>query len=113
MSPSVWASCCCAAACTTAGAIGRSAHRQWIDSLDVDARPPSAWSSTTICWRSIIWRRDCIELDAAAGGDRGDATRIGSRSGGCDASAGIDTLTAMLILAELHDFRRFTVGAAR
>ena len=28
-----WASCCCAAACTTAGATGRAPTAQWIDSL--------------------------------------------------------------------------------
>jgi hypothetical protein len=28
-----WASCCCGAGCTTRGATGRAAHRQWIDSL--------------------------------------------------------------------------------
>ena len=28
-----WASCCCGAGCITPGAIGRAAHRQWIDSL--------------------------------------------------------------------------------
>ena len=33
--------------------------------------------------------------------------RIGSRWAGCAASGGIDTLTAMLLLAELHDVQRF------
>ena len=69
-------------------------------------RPPSASSSTTICWRSIMSRRG--SSSSMPGWRRSRRrSRIVSPSAWLRCFRGIDTLTAMLILAELHDFRRF------
>ena len=67
---------------------------------------PSASSSTIICWRSISSRRACIELDARLA-EIAETEPYRERVGWLRCFRGIDTLTAMLILAELHDFRRF------
>ncbi len=73
--------------------------------------PPSAPSSTTICWRSIRPRRGCR---SSMPGWRRSRRREPYREpvGWLRCFRGIDTLTAMLILAELHDFRRFASAPA-
>ena len=73
----------------------------------VDATPRSARSWTTISWRLISSRPGSTELDARLAEIARDGARIGNRVGWLRCFRGIDTLTAMLILAELHDFRRF------
>ena len=85
-------------------------HRQWIDSLEW-AHAAERASSTIICWRSITRRRDCWSWMP---GSRRSLTRDPYREpvGWLRCFRGIDTLTAVLILAELHDFRRFASAPA-
>ena len=94
----------CVAACITAGATGR--RRTDAGSTAWSGRsPPSASSSTIICWPSIIWRRaSSSSMPDWPNREDGAVSRT-SRVVAC--FRGIDTLTAILILAELHDFRRF------
>ena len=71
------------------------AHRQWIDSLDVDARRRSAWSSTTICWRSITLEARLLEFDARLA-EIAETEPYREPVGWLRCFRGIDTLTAML-----------------
>ena len=87
------------------------AHRQWIDRLDVDARGRARRRRRlsvgdrshrgAACWSWMPgWRRS----------PRREPYR--EPVGWLRCFRGIDTLTAMLILAELHDFRRFASAPA-
>ena len=68
--------------------------------------PPSARSSRTIDWRSISsWRGSPNSTQRLAEMAQADPYREPVAWLRC--FRGIDTLTAILILAELHDFRRF------
>ena len=101
-----WASCCCAGGCTTAGATGRKAHRRWIESLTW-AQPAERVGRRRLSVGDRSPRGAPDRARRPAGRDRARRSRIGRRVGWLRCFRGIDTLTAMLILAELHDFRRF------
>ena len=73
--------------------------------------PPSAPSSRTICWRSIRLEARLQELDARLA-EIAETEPYREPVGWLRCFRGIDTLTAMLILAELHDFRRFASAPA-
>jgi transposase len=103
-----WASCCCDAGGTTRVANWTRAHRQWIDTL--------TW--THAAERAVIddyllaidnTEARLQELDARLAAI---AEIEPYREPGLRCFCGIDTLTAMLILAELHDFRRFASAPA-
>jgi transposase len=86
------------------------AHRQWIDSL--------AWAHAAE--RAVVddyllaidhTEARLIELDARLG-EVAERDPYREPVGWLRCFRGIDTLTAMLILAELHDFRRFASAPA-
>ena len=100
-----WANCSCAADCTTAGGTGRrrigagSRVSQWTQPAErvvVD--------DYLLAIDHLEARR--IELDARLA-EIAETDPYRERVGWLRCFRGIDTLTAMLILAELHDFRRF------
>ena len=68
--------------------------------------PRSASSSTIICLAIDHLEARRIELDARLA-EIAETEPYRERVGWLRCFRGIDTLTAMLILAELHDFRRF------
>jgi transposase len=106
-----WGSCSSAAGCITADATGRA--RTGSGSTASNGRTPlSAWSSTSICWRSIDHlEARLVELDAQLT-DIAQTDPYREFVGWLRCFRGIDTLTAILILAELHDFRRFQSARA-
>ena len=82
------------------------AHRRWIDEPGVGATGRARRRGRlSVGDRSLEARLH--RTRRAAGRDRRDASRIANAVGWLRCFRGIDTLTAMLILAELHDFRRF------
>ncbi len=86
------------------------AHRQWMDSLTWTHAAERAVVDDYLLAIDHTEAR-LIELDARLA-EIAETEPYRSRSAGCGASVGIDTLTAMLILAELHDFRRFPSAPA-
>ena len=84
------------------------AHRQWNPVLTVGLHggPPYVADDYLLAIEQLERRR--TELDAAL--ERAmaaDPSRIVSQSAWLRCFRGIETLTAMLIVAELHDFRGF------
>ena len=81
------------------------AHRQWIDGLDwVHAAERAVVDDYLLAIDHTEAR--LIELDARLG-EVAERDPYREPVGWLRCFRGIDTLTAMLILAELHDFRRF------
>jgi transposase len=81
------------------------AHRQWIGSLEwTHAAERAVVEDYLFAMDQAEARRD--ELDARLA-EIADSEPYRERVGWLRCFRGIDTLTAMLILAELHDFRRF------
>src|SRR5688572_16325912 len=85
------------------------AHRQWIDSL---TWPHAAERAVIDDYQLAIDHTEArlVELDARLA-ELAEQAPYREPVGWLRCFRGIDTLTAMLILAELHDFRRF--GSAR
>jgi transposase len=87
---------------------GRSwtrAHRQWIDSLDWTQKAERVVIEDYLLAIDHVEAR-LLELDARLT-DIAQADPYRDRVAWLRCFRGIDTLTAILILAELHDFRRF------
>ena len=105
-----WASCCCGAACTTPDATGRAAHRQWIDSLTWTHAAERAVVDDYLLAIDHTEAR-LLELDARLA-EIAEREPYREPVGWLRCFRGIETLTAMLILAELHDFRRFASAPA-
>ena len=78
-----------------------------LNSLDVDTRLPSAAVVDDYLLAIDHVEARLVEFDARLTDDRRRPTRISEPVGWLRCFRGIDTLTAILILAELHDFRRF------
>ena len=98
------ASYSCAAGCITTGVTGAGHIGSGWTAWRGRTRP-SASSSTTICWRSMQVEARLVELDAQLT-DIAQTEPYREPVGWLRCFRGIDTLTAILILAELHDFRR-------
>ena len=81
------------------------AHRRWIDSLEW-AQPAERVVVDDDLLAIDHTEARLIELDARVA-DVAQTEPYRERVGWLRCFRGIDTLTAMLILAELHDFRRF------
>jgi hypothetical protein len=81
------------------------AHRQWIGTLEwTHSAERAVVEDYLLAIDQAQARRD--ELDARLA-EIGGSEPYRERVGWLRCFRGIDTLTAMLILAELHDFRRF------
>jgi transposase len=86
------------------------AHRQWIDRLEWAHAAERAVVDDYLLAIDHTEAR-LIELDARLG-DVAERDPYRAPVGWLRCFRGIDTLTAMLILAELHDFRRFASAPA-
>jgi transposase len=86
------------------------AHRQWIDGL---TWPHAAEHAVVDDYRLAIDHTEArlLELDARLS-EMAETEPYREPVGWLRCFRGIDTLTAMLILAELHDFRRFASAPA-
>lgn len=86
------------------------AHRRWIDGL---TWPHAAERAVVDDYRLAIDQTEArlLELDARLS-EMAETEPYRERVGWLRCFRGIDTLTAMLILAELHDFRRFASAPA-
>jgi transposase len=105
-----WASCCCGAACTTRGATGRA--RTASGSIASNGRTPPERAVVDDYLLAIDHTETrLLELDARLA-EIADRDPYREPVGWLRCFRGIDTLTAMLILAELHDFRRFASAPA-
>ena len=82
------------------------AHRQWIDESGRGRTPPNAAVVDDYLLAIDHVEARLLELDARLA-DIADTEPYREPVGWLRCFRGIDTLTAMLILAELHDFRRF------
>ena len=81
------------------------AHRRWVDSLTwTQAAERAVVDDYQLAIDQLEAR--LLELDARLG-EIADTERYREHVGWLRCFRGIDTLTAILILAELHDFRRF------
>lgn len=105
-----WASCSSDVACTTRAGTGTRAHRTWIDGLTWTHAAERAVVDDYLLAIEHTEAR-LIELDAqlATVAER-DPYR--EPVGWLRCFRGIDTLTAMVILAELHAVRRFPSAPA-
>lgn len=81
------------------------AHRRWIESLEWTHAAERVVVDDYLLAIDHVEAR-LLELDARLG-DIADTAPYRERVGWLRCFRGIDTLTAMLMLAELHDFRRF------
>ena len=86
------------------------AHRQWIDSLEWAHAPERAVVDDYLLAIDHTEAR-LLELDARLA-ELAEREPYREPVGWLRCFRGIDTLTAMLILAELHDFRRFASAPA-
>jgi len=89
-----------------AGRAWTERHRRWLWSLELEQRAAQATLEEYLLGIEQLETR-LQELDATIG-EIACAEVYRERVGWLRCFRGIDTLTAMMILAELHDFRRFT-----
>ena len=100
-----WASCSCAEGLHYSGRNWTQAHRRWIDSLEWTQPAERVVVDDYLLAIDQLEAR-LSELDARLA-EIAETEPYRERVGWLRCFRGIDTLTAMLILAELHDFRRF------
>ena len=84
-------------------------HMRWLEQLRFDDRSQPGDVRLATSWRSSS-SRSGSGASMRSSPSSGTRNPTASRSAGCAASRGIDTVTAVSLVAELHDFRRFRIG---